>query len=43
MTLIKICGITNKDDALRAANLRVDALGFIFAESLRRVGPEVVC
>ncbi len=43
MTLIKICGITNKEDALWAADLKVDALGFIFAESPRRVGLEVVC
>ncbi|MFQ6066817.1 MAG: phosphoribosylanthranilate isomerase [bacterium] len=43
MTRIKICGITNKDDALRAADLKVDALGFVFAESPRRVRPEVVC
>ena len=43
MTRIKICGITNKEDALGAADLRVDALGFIFAESPRRVRPEVVC
>jgi len=43
MTRIKICGITNKEDALRAADLRVDALGFIFAESPRRVEPNVVC
>jgi phosphoribosylanthranilate isomerase len=43
MTRIKICGITNKEDALGAVELRVDALGFIFAESPRRVGPEIVC
>jgi len=43
MTLIKICGITNKEDALWAADLKVDALGFIFAGSPRRVGPDVVC
>ncbi len=42
MTRIKICGITNKEDALGAVELRVDALGFIFAESPRRVGPEIV-
>ena len=43
MTRIKICGITNKEDALWTADLKVDALGFIFAESPRRVGPDVVC
>ena len=42
MTKIKICGITNKEDALWAINLKVDALGFVFAESPRRVGPEIV-
>ncbi len=42
MTKIKICGITNKEDALWAVNLKVDALGFIFAESPRRVKPEIV-
>ena len=42
MIKIKICGITNKEDALWAVNLRVDALGFIFTESPRRVKPEIV-
>ncbi|MEW6376383.1 MAG: phosphoribosylanthranilate isomerase [Thermodesulfobacteriota bacterium] len=41
MTWIKICGITNLEDGLKAASLRVDALGFIFAPSLRRIGPDV--
>jgi phosphoribosylanthranilate isomerase len=39
MTWIKICGITNKEDALRALSLGVDAVGFIFAPSPRRVDP----
>ena len=40
MTWIKICGITNIEDGLKAASLGVGALGFIFAPSLRRVKPE---
>jgi len=36
-TKIKICGITNMEDALFAASLDVDALGFVFAESKRRI------
>ena len=41
MTWIKLCGITNIEDALNAVSLGVDALGFIFAPSLRRVKPDV--
>jgi phosphoribosylanthranilate isomerase len=40
MTWIKICGITNIEDGLKAASLGVDALGFIFAPSMRRVKPD---
>jgi phosphoribosylanthranilate isomerase len=41
VTWIKICGITNIEDGKKAASLRVDALGFIFAPSFRRVEPDV--
>ncbi|MBS3906771.1 MAG: phosphoribosylanthranilate isomerase [Syntrophaceae bacterium] len=41
MTWIKICGITNIEDAKKAASLRVDALGLIFAPSPRRVEPDI--
>ena len=39
MTWIKICGITNLKDAMDAASLGVDALGFLFAPSPRMIGP----
>jgi phosphoribosylanthranilate isomerase len=39
---IKICANTNLDDALRAAELGADAVGFVFAKSKRQVTPEQV-
>jgi phosphoribosylanthranilate isomerase len=40
MVKIKICGITNVEDALFAHSLGVDMLGFVFAKSKRKLTPE---
>jgi phosphoribosylanthranilate isomerase len=39
---VKICGITDEEDALLAVALGVDALGFVFAPSPRQVTPDQV-
>ncbi len=39
-TKIKICGITNKKDAILVSRLGADAIGFVFAESKRKITPE---
>ena len=38
---VKICGITSLEDALMCTALGVHALGFVFAESLRKIDPSL--
>ncbi len=42
MIRVKICGITSLEDAMAAVRSGADAIGFIFAESPRRVQPDQV-
>ncbi|MGE5607247.1 MAG: phosphoribosylanthranilate isomerase [Bacteroidota bacterium] len=42
MIPVKVCGITNLEDALICVSYGVSALGFIFAPSKRQVDPEKV-
>lgn len=40
MTFIKVCGLRDEASVDLAAGLGVDAVGFVFAESVRRISPE---
>ena len=42
MTLVKICGITNIEDALACVNYGANMLGFVFAESPRKANVQTV-
>ena len=40
MVKIKICGLTNTEDAISALSLGADALGFVFAQSKRHISAD---
>ena len=40
MTKVKICGIKNLQDAISAVDYGADAVGFVFAKSIRKVSKE---
>lgn len=42
MVWVKICGITNTNDAIAAVKYGADALGFVFAPSKRKTEPDAV-
>lgn len=40
--LVKVCGVTCRDDALRAAEAGADLIGFVLADSPRRAAPDMI-
>lgn len=42
MTLVKVCGITNIEDAVECVSLGANMLGFVFADSPRRADVDTV-